>query len=64
MACAGAVIQQYPGFMASTQGVLDRLYGLDTETVGKPVQLCIAHESSLLGAAVGAAVVAAAGESA
>lgn len=66
VACAGAVIQQYPGFMAATQGVLDRLYELDMEKVGrgKRVQLCIAHESSLLGAAVGAAVVAAAGEQA
>ena len=64
VACAGAVIQQYPGFMAATQGVLDKLYELDTETKGKKVVLCIAHESSLLGAAVGSAVVAAAGESA
>lgn len=64
VACAGAVIQQYPGFMAATQGVLDKLYDLDTETKGKRVVLCIAHESSLLGAAVGSAVVAAAGESA
>lgn len=64
VACAGAVIQQYPGFMAATQSVLDRLYELDTETEGKRVNLCIAHESSLLGAAVGAAVVTAAGEQA
>lgn len=64
VACAGAVIQQYPGFMAATQSVLDKLYDLDTETKGKRVVLCIAHESSLLGAAVGSAVVAAAGESA
>lgn len=62
VACAGAVIQQYPGFMAATQDVLDKLYDLDTETKGKKVVLCIAHESSLLGASVGSAVVAAAGE--
>ena len=64
VACAGAVIQQYPGFMAATQSVLDKLYEIDTETKGKRVVLCIAHESSLLGAAVGSAVVEAAGESA
>jgi len=63
VACAGSVIEHYPGFMAGCQGVLDRMAGLEGERgreVGR-VELCVAGESSLLGAAVGAAVAAGGG---
>ncbi len=63
VACAGAVIQKYPGFMAGVEQSLEKLYELDTDVAARGrVKLCIAQESSLLGAAVSAAVVAAAGE--
>ncbi|KFY74862.1 hypothetical protein V499_05140 [Pseudogymnoascus sp. VKM F-103] len=58
VACAGAVIQFYPGFRQGAQEALDELCG---EGQGR-IELCLAEESSLLGAAVGAAVVAGGGE--
>lgn len=60
VACAGAVIQFYPGFRAGTQEALDELCGGGGG--GRRIELCLAEESSLLGAAVGAAVVACGGE--
>ncbi|KFY54430.1 hypothetical protein V496_07259, partial [Pseudogymnoascus sp. VKM F-4515 (FW-2607)] len=57
VACAGAVIQFYPGFRAGTQAALDELCGGGGAGQGR-IELCLAEESSLLGAAVGAAVVA------
>ncbi|KFY36122.1 hypothetical protein V494_05296 [Pseudogymnoascus sp. VKM F-4513 (FW-928)] len=59
VACAGAVIQFYPSFRAGTQTALDELCG---EQAQGRIELCLAEESSLLGAAVGAAVVASGGE--
>ncbi|KFY24948.1 hypothetical protein V493_04928 [Pseudogymnoascus sp. VKM F-4281 (FW-2241)] len=59
VACAGAVIQFYPGFRAGTQAALDELC---SEQAQGRIELCLAEESSLLGAAVGAAVVASGGE--
>ncbi|OBT64601.1 hypothetical protein VE03_06386 [Pseudogymnoascus sp. 23342-1-I1] len=58
VACAGAVIQFYPGFRARTQAALDELCAGAGQ--GR-IELCLAEESSLLGAAVGAAVVAGGG---
>ncbi|OBT73951.1 hypothetical protein VF21_07434 [Pseudogymnoascus sp. 05NY08] len=59
VACAGAVIQFYPGFRAGAQEALDELC---RELGQGRIELCLAEESSLLGAAVGAAVVAGGGE--
>lgn len=59
VACAGAVIQFYPGFRQGAQEALDELCG---EVGQGRIELCLAEESSLLGAAVGAAVVAGGGE--
>ncbi|OBT86457.1 hypothetical protein VE02_05339 [Pseudogymnoascus sp. 03VT05] len=59
VACAGAVIQFYPGFRQGAQEALDELCG---ELGQGRIELCLAEESSLLGAAVGAAVVAGGGE--
>ncbi|KFY40358.1 hypothetical protein V495_05472 [Pseudogymnoascus sp. VKM F-4514 (FW-929)] len=59
VACAGAIIQFYPDFRAGTQAALDELCGEQDQ--GR-IELCLAEESSLLGAAVGAAVVASGGE--
>lgn len=70
VACCGGVIESYPGFKEGVQETIDRLCELDSdrerEDKGKGkekggLKLCIAHESSLLGAAVCAAVVMAAG---
>lgn len=54
VACTGSVIQLYPGFMEGAQEMLDVLCG--GETGGARIELCIALESSLVGAAVGAAI--------
>lgn len=60
VACAGSVIQKYPGFKEGVQEVIDRMCPLDRDRQAKgALGLCIAHESSLLGAAVCAAVYAA-----
>lgn len=59
VACAGAVIQFYPDFRAGTQAALNELC---SEQAQGRIELCLAVESSLLGAAVGAAVVASGGE--
>lgn len=58
VACAGAVIQFYPGFRAGTQAALDELCDAGGGAGQGRIELCLAEESSLLGAAVGAAVVA------
>jgi hexokinase len=62
VACAGSVIQFYPGFWAGTQAALDELCGVVGAQGQGRIELCLAEESSLLGAAVGAAVVAGGGE--
>lgn len=61
VACAGAIIQFYPGFRSGTQAALDELCGQQAQAQGR-IELFLAEESSLLGAAVGAAVVASGGE--
>jgi hexokinase len=52
--CNGSVIELYPGFLEKTQKILDSLTGMD-EKGNRKVDLSIAIESAIFGAAVGVA---------
>lgn len=56
VACCGSVIQNYPGFQEDCQKYLDALIERTGSTNLRKLQLLIATESSLLGAAVAVAV--------
>lgn len=56
VACNGSVIELYPGFHASCQSYLDALIEHSGGAVGA-VELAVANESSLRGAAVAVAVI-------
>lgn len=55
IACNGSIMEKYPNFRSRCQGYLDQLTVLSGHVGGGPV-LEMAFESSLLGAAVAAAL--------